>query len=53
MNLNKEETSQRTRPSVSVPDVATKIKAEMLFEVLIRRKNIYNLNSNIGRDNSM
>lgn len=24
MNLNKEETSQRTRHSVSVPDVATK-----------------------------
>lgn len=38
MNLNKEETLQRTRHSVSVPDVATKIKAEMLFEVLIRRK---------------
>lgn len=35
--LNKEEISQRIRHSVSVPDVVTKIKAEMLLEVLMRR----------------
>lgn len=48
--LNKEEISKRARNAASVLDVATKIKAEMLFEVLMRRKNIYNqLNGTINR----
>lgn len=41
--LIREENSQTARYPVSVPDVAMKINAEMLFGILKKRKNIHNL----------